>query len=317
MHCDSVLDHIAGTRDITRRTRSGHLDLFRMKKGGIKAQVFAIFPDPKRIRPGEFDRFVLNGCRIIRKICQNNRHQVGLALSPAGLKRLARSGRIAIVIGVEGGHALEGNLSRLRRWWRAGVRILAITWCNSNELADASWDRHKPHRGLSPLGRKAVALLNRMGMLIDVSHASEQTFYQVIEKSRAPVIASHSGVYSLRRHNRNLKNAQLALLAKRGGVMGQVFLPGFLNPSPAQASVNDVVNSIRYVIDRFGPDCIGLGSDFDGFSGRLKGLEDVTRLPAITEGLCHAGYPDEVVGKVLGLNFLRAWETVWQARRCD
>jgi len=314
MHCDTILAHISGERDITRRSRIGHLDLPRLVSGGVKVQVFALFPDPNRLKPGEFDRFVMNGCQVIKKICAQNRNRVGLALSPDGLKRIVRSGRIAIVIGVEGGHAVEGDISRLKRWFKAGVRVLTLTWCNSNELADASWDKNKPHQGLSALGKRAVRLMNRFGMIVDVSHSAEKTFYQAVELSTAPVIASHSGVYGLRRHNRNLKNRQLALLTQKGGVMGQVFLPSFLNSNPKRASVDDVLRSIDYVVQRFGPGVVGFGSDFDGFSGSLKGLEDVTRLPEITRGLVKMGYTETDIKKILGLNFVRVWEEVWAAR---
>lgn len=314
MHCDTILAHISGKRDLSRRCRSGHLDLPRMKEGGVKVQVFALFPNPKKLKPGEFDRFVTTGCRVIRRFCAQNRTRVGLALSPAGLLRVVRSGRIGIVIGVEGGHALEGDLSRLERWFRAGVRILTITWCNANELGDASWDKNKPHHGLSFLGKRAVRLMNQLGIVVDVSHSAESTFYQILERSTAPVIASHSGVYALRRHNRNLKNRQLMLLKDKGGVMGQVFLPAFLNQNPAEASVEDVLRSIDYIVQRFGPDCVGLGSDFDGFSGKLRGLEDVTCLPKLTRGLMKMGYQEPDIKKILGLNFLRVWEEVWASR---
>ncbi len=314
MHCDSVLSHISNQRDLSRRGR-GHLDLPKMKEGGVKAQIFAIFADPKKIKPGEFDHFVLNGVRVIKEICRKNRDKVALALSPAGLERIVHSGRIGIIIGVEGGHSLEGNLSRLERWFRAGVRVLTLTWCNSNELGDGSWDRNKPNNGLSPLGKEAIRVMNRLGMIVDLSHSGEKTFYQAIDESRAPVIASHSGVYALRPHNRNLKKNQLYALAKNGGVMGQVFLPAFLKSKPEKASISDVLVSIDYVVQLIGPEYVGLGSDFDGFSGRLKGLEDVTRLPKITSGLIEMGYDEPAIKNILGLNFLRVWERVWQKRR--
>lgn len=313
MHCDSILRHIEGKEDISKKT-PGHLDLPKMIKGGLKAQVFAIFPDPKRVKPGEFDRFILNATKKIREICRENSNKVHLALSPSSLERIVQSGRIGVIIGVEGGHSLEGDLSRLKKWFRAGVRLLTITWCNSNELGDASWDKNKPHRGLSPLGKKAIRVMNRLGMMIDVSHSAERTFYQILEQTEAPVVASHSGVYALRRHNRNLKKAQLRALAENHGVMGQVFLPSFLNYQPKRASIKDVLDSIDYVVQLIGADYVGLGSDFDGFSGKLKGLDDVTRLPKITAGLIARGYEEKAVEKILGLNFLRAWKKVWQTR---
>jgi len=314
LHCDSILNHLTGKWDITQHTR-GHIDLPKLQAGGVRVQVFAIFPDPKKIKSGEYERFVLNAVKMIKQICRSNANRLGLALSPADLKRIINSNRIAVVVGVEGGHSLEGDLKRLIRFFNAGVRILTITWCNSNELADASWDHSQPHNGLSPLGRRAVQLMNQLGMLVDVSHASEHSFYQIIEASSVPVIASHSGVYALRRHNRNLKHRQLAALKENGGVMGQVFLPAFLNPVPAKASIADVLRSIDYVVQRFGPELVGLGSDFDGFTGRLKGLEDASKLPAITQGLLNMGYLEQDIRPILGLNFLKLWERVFQGRK--
>lgn len=314
LHCDSILDHITGRRDITRRTR-GHVDLPKLVAGGVKAQVFAIFPDPKKIQAGEYEGFVLKAAAAIRRLCQLHPARLGLALSPRDLARITTRGRIAVVIGVEGGHALEGDLDRIYRFFRAGVRILTLTWCNSNELAAASWDRSPPHQGLSPLGREAVRIMNRLGMIIDLSHAAESSFYQVLELSLVPVIASHSGVYALRRHNRNLKNDQLNALLQQGGMMGQVFLPAFLSPEPEQASIDDVIRAIDYVVQRFGPRAVGLGSDFDGFSGRLRGLEHAGKLPEVTRRLLQLGYNERDVRLILGQNFLRVWQEVWQAKK--
>jgi len=314
LHCDSILDHITGKRDITRQT-GGHIDLPKLIAGGVRVQVFAIFPDPKKIKPGEYERFVLGAAKAIHKLCQQQQERLALARSPQGLKRILNQGKIGVIIGVEGGHALEGDLSRIYRFWRAGVRVLTVTWCNSNELADASWDRSQPNNGLSALGKKAIQVLNRLGMVVDVSHAAERSFYQILKVSSAPVIASHSGVYALRRHNRNLKNQQLLSLKENKGLMGQVFLPAFLNSEPSKASIADVLRSIDYVVQRYGPELVGLGSDFDGFNGRLKGLEDASKLPALTSGLLKLGYPAAGVRLILGENFLNLWERVWSERR--
>lgn len=310
LHCDSILDHIEGRRDISQST-GGHVDLPKLSAGGVKAQVFAIFPHPQRLKSGEYESFVLGAIGAIRRLCQRHSNRLGLALSPQGLKRITAQGRIAVVIGVEGGHALEGDLKQLYRFYRAGVRIFTLTWCNSNALADASWDKTRPHNGLSKLGREAIRIMNRLGMLIDLSHSAETSFYQALELSSSPVIASHSGVYALRHHNRNLKNEQLKRLAQKGGMMGQVFFPGFLHYCPKRASIRDVLRAIDYVVQRFGTDIVGLGSDFDGFSGRLQGLEDASRIPEITSGLVGMGYVEPDIQKILGLNFLRVWQQVW------
>jgi membrane dipeptidase len=230
------------------------------------------------------------------------------------MEAVAASGRIAGIIGVEGGHALEGNVGRLEQWWEAGIRLLTITWCNSNELADGGWDDSQPHGGLSAVGRAAVAEMNRLGMIVDVSHCSQPAFWQILEASAAPVVASHSGVRALCDHPRNLTDLQLRALAQQGGMMGMVSLPAFLKPEPLPTSVADVIAGIDHVVQLVGPEHVGLGSDWDGFGAGPAGLEDVSRLPAVTEGLSGLGYPEAGIELILGRNFLRVWSAIYSAR---
>jgi len=313
LHCDSILAHLKGERELDRRSATGHLDLPRLADGGVKLQVFAIWPDPKTLRPGELDPFVQRGAEAVKELCARNADRLALAMSPADAFAIAGSGRIAAVIAVEGGHALEGRLERLQQWNTAGVSLLTITWCNSNELADSSGDENKPHNGLSPLGRDAIRELNRLGMIVDVSHCSDAAFFQILETSAAPVIASHSGIRARRDHNRNLTDDQLKALAASRGVMGMVFLPCFLNADENKASITDVIAGIDHVVQLVGPDFVGIGSDFDGFAGSLAGLEDVSKLPTITDRLLHLGYSETAIRCILGANFLRVWQEVTQA----
>ena len=229
------------------------------------------------------------------------------ARSPAELEAIVAAGRIAAVLGVEGGHALEGKLDNIDRLHARGVRVLTVTWNNSNELADGCLDSHQPHGGISALGRDAVRRLNSLGMLVDVSHASERAFHAIIEASTAPVIASHSGLAAFNPFPRNLADDQLRALACNGGMVGIVFLPYFLRPGGDGATAADVVAAIDHVCQLVGPDHVGLGSDFDGFEGALAGLEDCTRLAAVAAGLKARGYPDDGIDRVLGGNFLRVW----------
>lgn len=313
LHCDSILVHMRNERDLAQRSSAGHLDLPRMMEGGVSLQVFAIWTDPKALKPGEFDPFVRRGIAAVKAFCARNSDQIALALTPADALDIVNSGRVAAVIGVEGGHALEGSLERLADWFFAGVRVLTVTWCNSNELADSGADANKPHNGLSALGREAVRRMNRLGMVVDVSHCSDAAFFQILDSSSAPVIASHSGVRALRDVSRNLTDEQLRALAGNRGVMGMVFLPHFLNAEESRASIADVVAGIDHVVQLVGPDYIGLGSDFDGFSGSLAGLEDVSKLPALTNRLFAKGYSETAVRNILGANFLRVWQEAGRA----
>lgn len=310
LHCDSVLLQMRNERDLAQRSTAGHLDLPRLIEGGVNLQVFAIWTDPKALKPGEFDPFVRRGIEAVKALCDRNSDRIALALSPAEALDIIGSGRIAAVIGVEGGHALEGRLERLAEWFSAGVRLLTVTWCNSNELADSGADANKPHNGISALGREAIREMNRLGMIVDVSHCSDEAFFEILEVSSAPVIASHSGIRALRDFHRNLSDEQLRALAGNRGVMGMVFLPHFLNAEEDRASIADVVAGIDHVVKLVGPEHVGLGSDFDGFAGNLTGLEDVSKLPALTSRLLELGHSEDAIRGILGSNFLRVWQEV-------
>ncbi len=279
-----------------------------MKEGGVDGQVFAIWVDPNEERPQGQAAFVVDVLNRAKELWQET--EVVLCRTAPELVQADASGRIGAILGVEGGHALEGDLGNLDRFFELGVRVFTVTWCNSNELADSGADESKPHHGLSALGRQAVRRMNELGMVIDVSHCSDRAFFDILEASRAPVIASHSGLRCRRDFHRNLTDERVKALAANQGLLGMVFLPYFLRENEAEASVEDVVTGIDHVCQLVGPDFVGLGSDFDGFEGRLAGLPDVSFLPRVTAGLVSRNYPEADIRRILGDNFLRVWERV-------
>jgi len=314
-----------------------------MHEGGVSGQVFAIWVDPRDCHPSggtaiRFPSSETGGCpplyaafvsRMLdgsETLFRNAAADIASSRTPDEFRQVVESGRIAAVLGVEGGHALEGKLENLERFFERGVRVFTVTWCNSNELADSSSDENQPHRGLSPLGREAVRLMNRLGMIVDVSHAAKTTVLDITQVSSAPVIASHSGIRALRDFNRNLTDEEIKAIAQNRGLIGVVFLPYFLRDGAGTAtgfrgrkpdgsprprpSIQDVLDCIDHICQLVGPDHAALGSDFDGFSGNLPGLEDVSKMPAIEAGLLARGYPEADVRKILGLNFLRVWDAV-------
>jgi membrane dipeptidase len=276
----------------------------------VDGQVFAIWVDPKAERPAGHAAFVLDTIDGAEKLWRDAAADVQLCRSPGDLRQANASGRIGAILGVEGGHALEGDLGNLDRFSERGVRVLTITWNNSNELADSNADESRPHNGLSGLGRAAIRRMNELGMVVDLSHCSDKAFFDILDAAQAPAIASHSGVRARRNFHRNLTDEQIRALAASGGVLGMVFLPYFLRENEDEASVADVVESIDHVCQLVGPDSVGLGSDFDGFEGRLRGLEDVSLMPAVTAGLVARGYPAADIRKILGENFLRVWDSM-------
>ncbi len=310
LHTDALYEHMCGRKDITQRTDKGHLDFPRMKEGGVNGQVFAVWVSPTELRPGEYCDFALKGAGTFYEVCARSADMVAPVPTPDEFRQTVAAGRIAAILGVEGGHALEGRLENLDRFYERGVRVLTVTWSNSNELGDSSSDENKPHNGLSSLGRQAVRRMNELGMIVDVSHSADKTVFDILDKSLSPVIASHSGVRARRDFNRNLTDEQVRAIAAHGGVVGVVFLPSFLHDPEDKASIDDVLDCIDHICQLVGPNHAGLGSDFDGFAGVLPGLEDVTRMAAVRLGLSRRGYRDGDMVKILGLNFLRVWDAV-------
>jgi len=310
LHTDALYEHMCGRKDITQRSEKGHLDFPRMKEGGVNGQVFAVWVSPTELKPGEFRDFALKGADAFDEVCARCANTVAAVRTPEEFRQAVTTGRIAAILGVEGGHALEGKLENLDWFYDRGVRVLTVTWSNSNELGDSSSDENKPHKGLSSLGRQAVRRMNELGMIIDVSHSADKTVFNILDTSRSPVIASHSGIRARRDFNRNLTDEQIRAIGAHGGVIGVVFLPYFLREPEDKATIEDVIGCIDHICQLVGPDHAGLGSDFDGFGGALPGLEDVTRMGAIGAGLRRRGFAEADIAKVSGLNFLRVWYTV-------
>jgi membrane dipeptidase len=227
-HCDTAL-RLTGDdpTDLGKRLTDGHLDLPRMAEGGVGAQVFACWVDPDL----HVDKWVPDTLEMISAVKeQADRHgdRLAVALSGTDIAAVKDSGRIAAVIGIEGGHVLGGSVEKLEEFYRAGVRCLTLTWMNSNEIADSS-DGENKWNGLSPAGRDIVAAMNRLGMVIDLSHASDRTFYDVVEASSAPVLVSHSSSRKICDIPRNINDDMLRALAENGGVACINFFPAFLD----------------------------------------------------------------------------------------
>jgi membrane dipeptidase len=281
---------------------------------------------------------------------------LGLATTADDVERLHREGKIAVLMGVEGGHEIQGDLRALDIYYRLGVRYMTLTHTRNDELADSSGD--KPQwKGLSPLGRQAVARMNQLGMMVDISHVSDNTFYDALAVSKAPLIASHSSCRALCKAPRNLTDDMIRALAKNGGVMDINYYSGFLSPdyrdgfakiekqvdreiSQARArhakqgkrlsypeevrierrftkdlpapSYTVIADHIDHAVKVGGIDHVGLGSDFDGIDTPPRGMEDVSKIPALVSELARRGYSEEDLEKILGGNVLRVMRQVEQ-----
>ena len=340
-------------------------DLRRMQQGGVDAQFFSIyvnarFVNRKSSEGGGPARRALDMIDALRSQVARHPDALELARSVADIRRIAREGKIAALMGLEGGYAIEDSLGVLRTFHQLGVRYMTLTHTETSNWADSSGDAGNAavvhHGGLSDFGREVVREMNRLGMMIDISHVADSTFGEVLKTTRAPVIASHSSCRALADHPRNLTDDMLRALAANGGMIMLNFADEFVDqrvvdfkkqlrvvevaaqkkypdaPDKARAECQDFysthyptprttlsqfVNHIHHVVKIAGVDHVGLGSDFDGEITPPVGLEDVSTFPRITAALMQAGYSDGDIKKVLGGNLLRVMGEVETAASSD
>ncbi len=296
-HIDTPQRMLDMKADITARLTDGHIDVPRMREGGLTAAFFSIWVDARYARGTAFQR-ALDLIGAVRALPDTNR-EVELATTADDVRGAAARGHIAALMGVEGGHAIENSLEKLDSLYRLGVRYMTLTWNNGNDWAGSSTDP-KRHGGLTSFGRQVVERMNQLGMLVDVSHVSDQTFRDVLATSTRPVIASHSSCRALAHHPRNLSDEQLRAIARNGGVVG-----GRHAESLDVPTIDRLVDHIDHAVQVMGIDHVGLGSDFDGISVLPRPMKDATSLPELIRALEGRGYSDSDVRKILGENFLR------------
>ncbi len=230
LHCDTIARVLNG-EDLRQDLPTGHIDIPKLKKGAVDLQVFACYAPPPS---GEVEKSraasrILKQVEALHRLVGQNSTDLGVVLSSEDALRLKNSGKTGVLIAIEGGYAIENDLDLLRIFYRLGVRLMTLTHWTRTDWADASGDPSAELGGLTDFGFQVIEEMNRLGMIIDVSHVHDETFWDVIEASRAPVVASHSCCRALSNHHRNMSDDMLRALAKKGGMIGINFLPGFLN----------------------------------------------------------------------------------------
>lgn len=298
-HCDTALSLLDLKADLYKN--SCHLDLKRLLGPDKRVQFFAAFANPSKYRNSSLTR-VLSILDYVYRAEEQYRDKMSVCLNAQDIENAVVSGKVAAILSVEGGEALNGELSVLRQLYRLGVRSMLLTWNHRNLLADGAEEKHGA--GLSEFGRQVVAEMNRMGMIVDVSHLCEASFNDVLELSSAPLIASHSNGKAMCSHPRNLSDSQLNDIKNTGGVVGINFYPYFLN-NTGKASIEDVVRHIEHICSITGEDHIGIGTDYDGIECTPEGLEGPHCMSALFERLIKLNYSSSFIEKFAGLNFLR------------
>lgn len=304
-HCDTLTALEKQGRRLGEKSGAGHLDLPRLLLGGVSLQFFAAF-----VGPGYRDNPLARALEIFdvfHREMSDNHHLVEIVLSFGDIDRIISGKKVAALLTVEGGEALAGRLEVLRIFYRLGVRGITLTWNERNELGDGVSEQ-RSGGGLTGFGTAVVREMNRLGMVVDVSHLSESGFRDVLKESGRPVIASHSNCRSLCDHPRNLDDHQIRALAAAGGVVGLCFYPHFVDT--VSPSLERWLDHAEYLASIAGVDCIGIGSDFDGMEEVIPELADASCLPLVTLGLLDRGFIGDEVKKILGGNFLRVLSQV-------
>lgn len=326
------------------RSAEGHTDIPRLREGGIDVQFWAAYVPVGFIDAGA-TAIVLEQIDLIKRLAAAHPDDLEMAYSMADIERIVAEGKIASLIGIEGGHAISNSLPVLRELYGAGARYMTLTHTKTLPWADAAGDT-VIHGGLTPFGREVVGEMNRLGMLVDLSHVTADAMLDALETSEAPVIFSHSSARAVADHPRNVPDHVLWRVAENGGVVMVNFFSGFIVPESARrirdifavqermraqyadersfqeaftawlldniepGDVGVLVDHIDHIVRVAGIDHVGLGSDFDGVSVLPRGLEDVSKLPVLTSVLLERGYSEDDMLKVLGGNLLRVFRRV-------
>lgn len=295
-----------------RRPTSGHTDIARLRQGGVGAQFWSVYIPCNAVEDGAA-KVQLEQIDIARQIYRRYPEAFGEALTASDVEREFARGRIASLMGMEGGHAIENSLGALRAFYDAGVRYMTLTHSCNTDWAD-SGTALPDNDGLSRFGVEVVREMNRMGMLVDLSHTSPATMHDVLDEVEAPVIFSHSSAKAVTDHPRNVPDDVLRRLPDNGGVVMVTFVPSFVSEAvntwdgqgeAPRATLQDVADHIDHVRAVAGVEHVGIGGDFDGISSVPVGLEDVSTYPALLVELANRGWSDGDLRALVGGNLLR------------
>jgi membrane dipeptidase len=342
-HNDTVQRVLYDNVDLAERTSDGMIDIPRLEEGGVHVPFFALWV-PTYYKGSEAVRRTLDFRDAMQRVFDRHPDRIELATSARDIERIVAQKKIAAVLTVEGGHQIDNDLAVLRMYRRIGILSMTLTHFRSNDWADSSTGKPE-HNGLAPFGKEVVREMNRIGMIVDISHVSDKTFYDALQVTTKPVIASHSSCRAFSDVPRNMTDDMLRALAKNGGVVGVNFSASFLNQLDAEdlkkfvaqenamepnltgaalddyaakenahigsharvgnATVEDAARCIDHVVKVAGIDHVGIGSDFDGIPMVPRGLEDVSKMPNLTAALVKLGYSERDIRKIMGGNFLR------------
>jgi membrane dipeptidase len=328
-------------RDIRQPQPAMHTDIPRLRQGNVGAQFWSVYVPAETAKRGTALQDTLEQIELVKQMIERYPDVFEQARTVEDIERIRKAGKIASLIGVEGGHAIEDSIENLRRLSRLGAGYMTLTHSDTLGWADSATDQPQ-HQGLSPFGEEVVREMNRLGMLVDLSHVSDETMKDAIRVSRAPIIYSHSSARAVADHPRNVPDDVLVLVKENGGVVMVNFYSGFVVPSSAArmrqmfdkwrelraafpderdfqrerrrweasnpidpGTIHDVVDHIDHIVKVAGVDHVGIGSDYDGIPTVPRQLEDVSTYPLLTQELLNRGYNRADIDKIMSGNILR------------
>lgn len=296
-HCDTLTRVVNEGQSLSANTF--HWDIARARQYDGFVQVLAVWQDPAKVKPS-FSR-AMQYIRAAVKSEQEDAH-FKLCRNAAELDSGLTEKKVCGLLALEGGECLEGKMENLKLFYQAGVRVVTLTWNLANALGDGA--EEPLNRGLTPFGCEVVEWMQQNGMIIDISHAAEKTFWDCIDRAQKPVIASHSNARQVHDHPRNLTDEQLQAIAKTDGVIGINFYTKFIGPS-GKAKLAGLLKHIEHILEVAGENAVGLGADFDGMYSLPKPVTGVESLYALFNALARMNYTEDLIEKIAGLNFLR------------
>ena len=332
MHADTAQRLLDEGVDLEQRLSDGHFDAIRARAGGLDAQFFSIWVEPQLFGGGGANAVKRADDQIIavRALAEKHPETWGLATSAADIRRIAGEGKLAALLGLEGGYAIDERLENVERYYKLGVRYMSPAWSVSTSWAGSSGDKVGSSRGLNEFGKRVVREMNRLGMMVDVSHVSDKTFWDIVNISTKPVVATHSACRAIADVPTNLTYDKDTELANTGGDEKAPLVQQASANEPGNAvhkklardrvrqeqyakrlppvTVARIVDHIDHIVKLVGVDHVGIGSDFDGVQATTADLSTVADLPNLTKELLRRGYSESDVDKILGGNMLRVME---------
>ncbi len=346
-HIDLPLRLKSNWEDVSKETADGHFDFVRAKNGGLDAAFMSIYTEADL---GESEEAFKNAdalINIVEKLAKIYPDKFEIALSTEDVKNQFGKGIISLPMGMENGSPINGSFERLKYFYDRGIRYITLTHSKSNHICDSSYDPNKRWKGLSPFGKSLIPEMNKLGIMVDISHVSDDAFYQAIEISKVPVIATHSSCrYFTPDFERNMSDDMIKKLAEKDGVIqitfgsyfisgdfnrkseemdkyltenhlssssgeGKIYVDNYLkNNTMDPGTVSDVADHIDHVVKLVGVDYVGLGSDFEGVNTLPKNLTDVSYLPYLIYELLKRNYSESDIEKICSGNMLRVWKQV-------